>query len=384
MISGANAFTLGATGSLGNRQCVRRQRKHSLDRRNDHPPCDCQLHFNGTVAQVTGTLLPASLTSALTINNSAGVTLSQPTTVPNLTLTSGQLNLSGNALTIANGGQITVNNTTGTAGSLSAAPTLAGTFNLNYTGTSAITTGQELSASPVNLTVNNTAGVTLSAPVAVAQELQIASGGSLNLGGSTTCTAGFLSLDGGSSVVSTNGGDTFGPTGAHTESQLTGASGYVTVYNGSTTQFRSAATGNWNAPGTWQISLDSGTTWNPSTTYYPAGGVQVYLQSATIVTLTENEGCGNLNLCYGTTAAANGADGTQSQLIVATYALQLGDTLRAYYDPVGTVGNTFGGGGGNWTNIVKTVGSTGEIKVVGTSRAVTVSTWNFPGAQYSG
>jgi hypothetical protein len=55
--------------------------------------------YNGTAAQVTGTDLPATV-GALTINNAAGVTLSQATTVTGaLTLTSGDLALNGNTLT---------------------------------------------------------------------------------------------------------------------------------------------------------------------------------------------------------------------------------------------------------------------------------------------
>lgn len=64
--------------------------------------------FNGLAAQVTGTTannatMPGAVKS-LTFNNSAGVTLSQATTVTNLTLTAGKV--SGN-LTLGSGGTIT-------------------------------------------------------------------------------------------------------------------------------------------------------------------------------------------------------------------------------------------------------------------------------------
>jgi hypothetical protein len=56
--------------------------------------------YNGTTAQVTGSGLPATVNN-LTINNTAGVTLSAPTTVNGaLTLTSGSLNLNSQTLTM--------------------------------------------------------------------------------------------------------------------------------------------------------------------------------------------------------------------------------------------------------------------------------------------
>ncbi len=59
--------------------------------------------YNGTVAQVTGTSLPATVFD-LTIDNDAGVTLSQATTVNGfLTLTSGDLALNGKALVFLTG-----------------------------------------------------------------------------------------------------------------------------------------------------------------------------------------------------------------------------------------------------------------------------------------
>ncbi|MBL7813366.1 MAG: hypothetical protein JNL70_00070 [Saprospiraceae bacterium] len=62
--------------------------------------------FNGTIAQTTGATFPTTLAS-LTINNSAGVTLSNPTTVNGtLTFTTGKLSLGANDLTIASGGSI--------------------------------------------------------------------------------------------------------------------------------------------------------------------------------------------------------------------------------------------------------------------------------------
>src|SRR5205823_1538887 len=64
--------------------------------------------FNGSSAQSTGTLFPGTV-NGLTINNAAGVTLTNSTNVTGaLTLTSGQLNLGSSNLTVSS----VVNNTT--------------------------------------------------------------------------------------------------------------------------------------------------------------------------------------------------------------------------------------------------------------------------------
>ena len=69
--------------------------------------------YNGTAAQTTGTGLPTTITGALQINNSTGVTLTSSETVSGtLTLTSGALAVAANTLTASgtvncNGGTIT-------------------------------------------------------------------------------------------------------------------------------------------------------------------------------------------------------------------------------------------------------------------------------------
>ena len=75
--------------------------------------------FNGSAAQVTGSMLPATVND-LTVNNSAGVTLSGDVQVDgNLTLTDGDLNLDGHTVTLGTAGVLneTAGNTvTGTTG----------------------------------------------------------------------------------------------------------------------------------------------------------------------------------------------------------------------------------------------------------------------------
>ncbi len=70
--------------------------------------------YNGTTPQITGDGLPDNLSGTLTINNSSGVALSQPTKIAtggSLALTNGKLQLGNNSLTMA-GGTITGGNAT--------------------------------------------------------------------------------------------------------------------------------------------------------------------------------------------------------------------------------------------------------------------------------
>jgi Secretion system C-terminal sorting domain len=144
--------------------------------------------YYGNVAQVTGTGLPSTIVS-LTINNSSigGVNLTDPVTLTgNLNLTNGIFCLNANTLTLPSGRTIVRQK-----GSLSlCAGTLAllGTVNVNYTGTTPITTGPEIPSSTTalgNLTINGTgATITLGANVTVNGNLTMTTG-TLQLGGFT-------------------------------------------------------------------------------------------------------------------------------------------------------------------------------------------------------
>ena len=109
VISGAGTFTLSsgatlgigstagisASGSSGNIQTTTRSYNSAAT-----------YAYNGTAPQVTGAGLPSAVTS-LTINNSAGVTLSATTTVNGaLTLTSGQLLTSAYQLNLSAAGSV--------------------------------------------------------------------------------------------------------------------------------------------------------------------------------------------------------------------------------------------------------------------------------------
>lgn len=84
-----SAAGISSSGATGNVQCTTRSFSTTAN-----------YEYNGTAAQVTGTGLPATVNN-LTIDNSAGVTLSAATTVTNaLTLTSGNVTLGANDLTV--------------------------------------------------------------------------------------------------------------------------------------------------------------------------------------------------------------------------------------------------------------------------------------------
>ncbi|MEI8041640.1 MAG: invasin domain 3-containing protein [Verrucomicrobiota bacterium] len=110
----------------------------------------------------------------LELNNSAGATIGAATTVNGtLTLTAGAL-ANGANLSLANA--VTISRDTGTLGS---APTFGSSVNVTYTGTTTVTSGNELPTSTSvlnNLTVNKSGGVTLAASPTVNGTLTLTSG----------------------------------------------------------------------------------------------------------------------------------------------------------------------------------------------------------------
>ena len=125
----------------------------------------------------TSVELPSSSTvlNNLTINNASGVTLNAGRTVNGtLTLTNGTFDNSAQTLTLGNSAAISR-----ATGSLSAAPTFGTSVDVTYTGSSGVTTGNELPSSSGilnNLTVNNSGGVTLNAGRDVNGTLTLTSG----------------------------------------------------------------------------------------------------------------------------------------------------------------------------------------------------------------
>lgn len=136
--------------------------------------------FNGSAAQVTSTTMPSTVND-LTFDNSAGVTLSQSTTVNGtLALTTGALTIGSNTLTINAA-------TSRSSGSLTGSGT---TSNISIGGSGASTTLPAVTCN--NLTINRSAGISISGAVNVHGTLTMTSGNittgsdTLTLGSSTS------------------------------------------------------------------------------------------------------------------------------------------------------------------------------------------------------
>ena len=154
--------------------------------------------FTLTNAGVTTNSLFPSTFYNLNVYNTGGVTLPTPATVNGtLTLNSTSALTNGGSLTMASA-SILVYNKTNSSNALTAAPIFPtsgnGTVGVTYKGSSAITTGYELpTASGVvsSLTINNSAGVTLSSSLTTASNSLL------------TFTSGLLTLNTNSLILGT-------------------------------------------------------------------------------------------------------------------------------------------------------------------------------------
>jgi hypothetical protein len=150
--------------------------------------------YNNLTLSDSGAANNKLFSGAVTVNNT--FTLNQ---------SSSTLTACGN-LTLADGATIVR-----TAGSLDASPVFGTTVNVSYNGATAITSGVELpTATSVlnNLTVNNTAGVTLGSSKTVNGVLNLTAGtlttgaNTLTLGGTPTVTAGNINASNSGATVS--------------------------------------------------------------------------------------------------------------------------------------------------------------------------------------
>ena len=201
-VSGAGAFTLGsgatlfigsATGINGNITVTGTKTLAS----------DANYTYNGTAAQVTGALLPTTLTGTLTIANGVGtgVTLSQNTTMNTpgtCVVNSGALLTMGSAIvlsgsgtfTLSSGSTLAIASTAGITASSASGNIQTTTRNFDsganytYNGTAAQVTGDGLPATVNNLTINNSTGVTLSSSLTLSGTLSLTSG-AFAVGGNT-------------------------------------------------------------------------------------------------------------------------------------------------------------------------------------------------------
>jgi hypothetical protein len=196
--------------------------------------------FNGTSQTIAGS--SATTFNNLTVNASAGLALSTgPTVNGTLTLTSGAVTSAG-SLTMGSGA--TISRATGT---LDATP--GGTsFNVTYTGGTAVTAGPEIPMSTLvlqALTINNTAGVTLGANVSVNNGLSIGSGATLDVSasnyaidmkGGSWASSGTFTPRAGTVAFSSSASQTIGTAGSLTFNNVTinKSSGTLTMATTST------------------------------------------------------------------------------------------------------------------------------------------------------
>ncbi|NDP27156.1 MAG: T9SS type A sorting domain-containing protein [Flavobacterium sp.] len=139
----------------------------------------------------------------------------------------------------------------------------------------------------------------------------------------------------------------------------------------SSIQFRSNATGDWDAPETWQVS-DALGNWTNSTTLIPTASSNVYLQNGHTITVSATEAsCYDLHI-----------NNTAALKISASYNVNVKGKIRAYTGSA--ISSTVNGGFEGistitMANTMISTPSTGVLKFVGGSRNIT-NTGEWTGA----
>ncbi|MCW5909092.1 MAG: hypothetical protein KIS94_14600 [Chitinophagales bacterium] len=131
-----------------------------------------------------------------------------------------------------------------------------------------------------------------------------------------------------------------------------------------TGDFRSAGTGNWSAPGSWERY--NGSVWQASGVgdnnpgQVPGATSSVWIQTGHVITLTANQSCLNLHL---NNTAAN-------RLNLGTNTLSIFGKIRAYSGAVGTIPGTSGAPAAlaNWIT-----STSGKFSFEGNTRDITVT-----------
>jgi len=250
ILSGTGAFTLSSGGTLaiGNASGINGNITESGTKTFS---TGANYIYNGTAAQVTGSSLPATVNN-LTINTSAGVTLTAGTAVSGtLTQTSGNIAVGSNTLTVngthvagtytvsgaggytlASGATLQTANTSGINGTITTTTRNLNTAaNYTFNGTAAQVTGSYLPATVNNLTVSTTGGaltISTAGVTAVTGTFAIGSGSQVSLAAGYVDTAGSLTLGGTSQAVGTYGG-TGSPAGTINTAYFAATTGIVSV-----------------------------------------------------------------------------------------------------------------------------------------------------------
>jgi hypothetical protein len=132
--------------------------------------------------------------------------------------------------------------------------------------------------------------------------------------------------------------------------------------------YRSAATGDWDAVATWQTY--DGSNWVAAVAK-PGASNSVYVQYSHVVTLTGNEACNDLHC-----AVVDGLGGLLAGIVkLQSYTLELNGKLRCYIGVAGTIPGANGSASLTWGSTkwpIQAASSTsGLLKIVGNSRALT-------------
>lgn len=133
-----------------------------------------------------------------------------------------------------------------------------------------------------------------------------------------------------------------------------------------TGDYRSLATGNWDAIGTWEAY--DGAAW-AAATVKPASSTNVYIQSGHTVTLTGNETCNDLNIAKGNASSNN----TMGVIAMGSNTLSVSGKLRSYWAAVNTIPGT---ASTTINNSLTSTSGVGKLVFVGNTRTIcTTGEW---------
>ncbi len=299
--------------------------------------------YNGSTAQSLGSGFPTAVNN-LTINNSAGVTMNGSCTVNGtLTMTAGNLATGTNTLTVNNsaifsssayvsgagtfilagGATISTANpsgltASGASGSIQTSTrTLSSSANYIYNGSSTQVTGNGLPANVNNLTINNSAGVSLTSScqvngtLALATRLGIGTGNTLTINGTVSGSGG---LTGGtnSSLNITGSGNLTMPAVSTLNNFSVNRSGNVTlgsdlVVNGALALTTNLSLGGYTLTVNGTVATATGNIVGGSTSNVIVGGssnVTLPPITGTLQNFTNNN-TGNVNLSSSVNVSGN-------------------------------------------------------------------------------